>query len=688
MSTDIESSTQQNEEIAEQQLPAEDDEWDEDEDGYDEEGEDDADAEAEEIARRLNDQLWAEISKAQAEVAASFSTPTPVSRFPEVSSNAAPPAPDTTLPPTPAPITTPPHTSTETLATVGDNKQKKKLDEALTTMRSILNYISKDPQAQSTLRMTIVPNSNGTNVLDVLNVSVASGTLSKDMAGRLSHLLVTLARSDTLFSSLRHSNASSIQLEQGKRKREEHEAEIADMRAYKRPMYSQPPTYDLHSQIDEACRIITNALNPVAQPSSRDKPLDPAIISSIQLQLHQIFLFAVTSSSQGGPATNSLHEVAGLIQVLGVLSGIQIGGPSTPSQPPGFPPNAGPWMTPTDTTVPDIGTAVYSCPLPGCPKTFSRLYSLRAHQRTHADIRPFHCSSCPASFARNHDLKRHVKLHEKQAWKCAGCSKLFSRRDAIMRHKKSNGLKSIGGKGGGKGGNEACADAEIIEVEVDKPTESELREGRRSRIWNGVAGMQPYPGGGAPAILGPDGLEEGEVRQEVLQTAQLAVLALHPLLQACVSHSSGAAPPGVPMGAPLPTRPPMPADAAGGQATLASIIARAQMQSMPAGQPRPAGPAEPIPSNFGAESEHATAPVEESASASQNAGESQASDMPSLSMYGLSDEQAKMLEQAIANAAAAAQLQAEAEAALEEDEEEEDYDDDEDDEDMERVDVP
>jgi Tfp pilus assembly protein PilX len=52
--------------------------------------------------------------------------------------------------------------------------------------------------------------------------------------------------------------------------------------------------------------------------------------------------------------------------------------------------------------------------------------------------------------------------------------------------------------------------------------------------------------------------------------------------------------------------------------------------------------------------------------------------MPSLSMYGLSDQQTKLLELAIANAASAAQAQAEAEAALEEEEDyfqdDEDYD--------------
>jgi hypothetical protein len=58
---------------------------------------------------------------------------------------------------------------------------------------------------------------------------------------------------------------------------------------------------------------------------------------------------------------------------------------------------------------------------------------------------------------------------------------------------------------------------------------------------------------------------------------------------------------------------------------------------------------------------------------------------PSLTLYGLSNDQAKMLEQAIANAASAAQAQAEAEAALEE-EDEGGYEDDEVDEVVEGVD--
>lgn len=167
--------------------------------------------------------------------------------------------------------------------------------------------------------------------------------------------------------------------------------------------------------------------------------LNPSIIASIQQQLHQVFLFAVTSSTVGGQNMGALQEISGLIRVLGVLSGIRIVQPSLTAQE-------------SDAKLPlqhiqninnhrhqytDIGTAVYPRLISSCRKTFSRLYSLRTLQRSHASHRPYGCSTCPASFARNHDLKRHERGHEQVAYKRLGCMKIFSRRDAINRHKSS-----------------------------------------------------------------------------------------------------------------------------------------------------------------------------------------------------------------------------------------------------------
>ncbi|KAI0294083.1 hypothetical protein B0F90DRAFT_1341763 [Multifurca ochricompacta] len=92
--------------------------------------------------------------------------------------------------------------------------------------------------------------------------------------------------------------------------------------------------------------------------------------------------------------------------------------------------------------------------------------------------------------------------------------------------------------------------------------------------------------------------------------------------------------------------------AMGSQATLASVLARAQALLPTAAAAAAANPYRAMTPNPNlAPSVPAIGPM-------------------SSSLYGLSPEQIHMLEQAIASAASAAQLQAEAEAALEEEEEE------------------
>jgi len=624
-------------------------EWgDEEEGSYDEEEDEDIDAEAEEIARRLGEELWADINKAQADRAGVASSTTQPS---------LPTRPVGTTPSSP-------------------NHRSRKDEAAILTMKAILTYIKTDSLAHSTLASTVVPESGGENILDILNRTVASGTVPREVAMPLSHILVTLARSNALFGTLRHSNAPSIQLDRGKRKREQTD----DGRAYKKPFM---PHYDLQTQVNEAVRVVTQALS----ATSPAHTLDPSLIASIQLQLHQIFLFAVTSSAGGGPDMNALQEISGLIQVVGVLSGIHIG-PTQATHPSGpsalhqhshsFPPNtSASWPSSTNPTAPppvqitDIGTAVYPCHVPGCRKMFSRLFSLRAHQRIHSAHRPFRCAVCPASFARNHDLKRHSNLHDRKAWKCCGCEKMFSRRDAIKRHKNSN--KTRGAKG------VVCVDAEVQEVELDDQEGGEVvREERRAKLWSEIAGGH---GSGLSVTTVPGGynegtnMEEGEVQSIVISGIQSAVMSLHGLLQGHVANALGT-PSGQAISPPL--------DPTGGQATLASVIARAQLQnqklaheaqslmsSIISRSPAPSATSDAT-SNLLSQQPHS--PNDDIAN--QGSENHAAAATPSLSVYGLSDEQTKMLEQAIANAASAAQAQAEAEAALEE-EEEDGYDQDE-----------
>jgi len=166
-------------------------------------------------------------------------------------------------------------------------------------------------------------------------------------------------------------------------------------------------------------------------------------------------------------------------------------------------------------------------------------------------------------------------------------------------------------------------------------------------------------------------MEEGEINPHVINSIQVAVLGLHGLLQNFVSSALGS-PPGQMV---LP-----PPDPNTGQTTLASVIARAQGRNLPPGPPFPSS-SDIVPPPHQAEEHtmemHGESPQFQAPPTGENP-ENQP--LPSLSMYGLSDEQAHLLEIAIANAASAAQAQAEAEAALEEEDDEEDDEEEEEDE--------
>ncbi|KAJ3491631.1 hypothetical protein NLI96_g574 [Meripilus lineatus] len=622
---------------------SEEDNGNEDEEVYDEgeeelDDDDDAsyDAQAQEIAKRLGDQLLADIAKAQLEAGI---TPSVVSHEENIQTTTGP-------------------SSTEPFDQVPPSKTTsskfKKQGAALETMRTILVLASKDIAVQNTLRASVVHQINATaasNVFDILNQCVSSNSIPEELSRPLSDIIVSLAKSPTLFSSLRNSDAASIQLDKGKRKRDEPEEPA---RLAKKATIEYP---DLLAGINEAVRVVLASFGHLAATSTTHRSTEPEFISSIHQQLHQIFLFSVTSAPRARPENaTSLQELAGLIQMLGILS----------STPIGLMPSPAAVQSPSNT--PDIGSAVYPCLVPNCFKTFHRLYSLRTHQRVHTLVdRPFRCPHCPAGFLRNHDLKRHVKLHDNRAWKCGGCDKVFSRRDAIKRHQDNRGR---GGKGKGvegEGEPSPCAGSEIYLVEVEKE-EGDEEASRRAKLWNGIVANQlaGASGGLSDAALHPpihDGPEEGEIPGDIVQAAQVSVLRLHSILQAHVATALG-----TPNTVPGPAFPPYPAPPPGAHKTLASVLARSQPLPQPTGPP----PMASLATLSGTQQQSDDSP-------STTTNDSTATPSPQNPPNGLSwlsDEQTKLLEQAIAEASSAAQAQAEAEALLEEEDEgEEDGDD-------------
>src|SRR5437879_4997379 len=131
------------------QEPGEQEEWDEEED-YEEEDDADIDAEAIEIARRLGEELWADISKVNAERNAAASVGT--------SSTTTGTAPAATRP-GPAPAV-PPHLP-------------RKEESIIATMKGILALIETDPLAKAALASTTL--ANGMSVLALLLECSARG---------------------------------------------------------------------------------------------------------------------------------------------------------------------------------------------------------------------------------------------------------------------------------------------------------------------------------------------------------------------------------------------------------------------------------------------------------------------------------------------------------------------------------
>ncbi|KAG8705295.1 Metallothionein expression activator [Ceratobasidium sp. 394] len=419
-------------------LPAEEvgDEGDED---YDEDY--DPEAEAEAVAQALGNQIWAELGQTLAPTngttdgdAAAQAVTEPNQTYlqnsnVDASPNPSEPPQSAALPPSEVPAHHSPHLQPSPFP--GPSSPPTP-DLMIETIKTILSLALSDPHVHYALMTTIVPGpvANGANLYTILNQSVMEGRVNPELAQPLSILISALASGSMMISAESSQYVSPPPPDPSLKRKRESADEGQVWPAH--PVYNPAvhpthvsqstrtqPSEELLNRLQTACSDVLQALDPLL---ASGEPLHGSTIVSIQRQLHQVYAFVSTCpqlNAENGVANNALQEIGGLIQVVGILGGVPIaqsidGITHTDTSPLADPNRNGQSSRSSNNT---IGTAVYPCPT--CSRVFNKLSSLRAHERTHTEGRPFRCeyAGCPASFARNHDLRRHEKSHERQMFR-------------------------------------------------------------------------------------------------------------------------------------------------------------------------------------------------------------------------------------------------------------------------------
>ncbi|XP_065571960.1 zinc finger protein 572-like isoform X2 [Artemia franciscana] len=77
----------------------------------------------------------------------------------------------------------------------------------------------------------------------------------------------------------------------------------------------------------------------------------------------------------------------------------------------------------------------YECEI--CPRTFTRAWNFKKHQRFHAGEKPFQCPTCKKNVSSSSHLKTHVLSHTgEKPYECPVCKKKYSRKNRLIKHQR------------------------------------------------------------------------------------------------------------------------------------------------------------------------------------------------------------------------------------------------------------